>query len=176
MPSHLKRYHTEGHYHSLTFSCYRRFPYLGDNRSRTVFLDTLETLRERHRFFVFGYVLMPEHVHLLLSEPRLQRLDNSLCVLKGQTSKVLKGSRAQFWQTRYYDFNVFTQTKFAQTVLRFGSGAKLPDPHRHTDLHPAQRTDFTARFGQRHIHTPSLEAKTFRLQPPFAHGWTNFVW
>ncbi len=89
MPSHLKRYHTEGNYHFLTFSCYRRFPYLGDDRSRTVFLDTLESLRQRHCFFVFGYVLMPEHVHLLLSEPSLQRLDNTLRVLKGQTSKLL---------------------------------------------------------------------------------------
>jgi hypothetical protein len=52
MPSHLKRYHAEGHYHFLTFSSYRRFPYLGDDRSRTVFLDTLETLRERHRLGV----------------------------------------------------------------------------------------------------------------------------
>ncbi len=59
MPSHLKRYHTEGHFHFLTFSCYRRFPYLGDDRSRTVFLDALETLRQRHRFFVFGYVPIP---------------------------------------------------------------------------------------------------------------------
>jgi putative transposase len=116
MPSHLKRYHAEGHYHFLTFSCFRRFRYLGDDRSRTVFLDMLETLRERHRFFVFGYVLMPEHVHLLLSEPSLQRLDNTLRVLKGQTSKLLKDSRAQFWQTRYYDFNVFTQAKFVEKL------------------------------------------------------------
>jgi putative transposase len=116
MPSHLKRYQTEGHYHFLTFSCYRRFPYLGDERSRTVFLDMLETLRQRHRLFVFGYVLMPEHVHLLLSEPSLERLDNTLRALKGQTSKLLKGSRPQFWQSRYYDFNVFTQAKFVEKL------------------------------------------------------------
>ena len=76
----------------------------------------LETLRQRHRLFVFGYVLMPEHVHLLLSEPSLERLDNTLRVLKGQTSKLLKGSRPQFWQSRYYDFNVFTQAKFVEKL------------------------------------------------------------
>jgi len=107
---------TKPNYHFLTFSCYRRLPYLCDDRSRTVFLNTLEALRQRHRFFLFGYVLMPEHVHLLLTEPKLQRLDNTLRVLKGQTSKILKGSRPKFWLTRYYDFNVFTQAKFVEKL------------------------------------------------------------
>ena len=67
MPSRLKRYQTEGHHHFVTFSCYRRLPYLDDDYSRTIFEEALERLRQRHRFFLFGYVLMPEHVHLLLS-------------------------------------------------------------------------------------------------------------
>ena len=116
MPSRLKRYQSEGHFHFLTFSCYRRLPYLCDDRSCTVFLEVLECLRQRHGFFLFGYVLMPEHVHLLLTEPQLQRLDNTLRVLKGQTSKLLKGSRSQFWQTGYYDFNVPTQAKFVEKL------------------------------------------------------------
>jgi hypothetical protein len=32
------------------------------------------------------------------------------------TSKLLKGSRSQFWQTRFYDFNVFTQAKFVEKL------------------------------------------------------------
>jgi putative transposase len=34
----------------------------------------------------------------------------------GETSKLLKGARTQFWQTRYYDFNVFTQPKFVEKL------------------------------------------------------------
>ena len=116
MPSRLKRFQTEGHNHFLTFSCYHRLPYLTDDHSRTFFLQTLEQLRRRHHFYVFAYVLMPEHVHLLVSEPPTQRLDNVLRTLKGQTSKRLKGSRPQFWQSRYYDFNVFTHTKFVEKL------------------------------------------------------------
>ena len=116
MPSRLKRYQTQGHYHFLTFSCYRRLPYLSDNHSRTVFLNALEILRQRHQFFVLGYVPMPEHVHLLLTEPKLHRLDNTLRALKGETSKLLKGIRPQFWQKRYYDFNVFTHSKFVEKL------------------------------------------------------------
>lgn len=111
MPSHLKRYQTAGHDHFVTFSCYQRQPLLKCDHSRTVFEETLEQLRKRHRFLVFGYVLMPEHVHLLLSEPKLHPLATTLSVLKGETSKLLKGNRPQFWQTRYYDFNVLTWNK-----------------------------------------------------------------
>jgi len=116
MPSRLKRYHTQGHNHFLTFSCSRRLPYLADDLSRSIFLETLEQLRQRHRFYLFGYVLMPEHVHLLLSEPKLHDLSTTISVLKGETSKALKGSREQFWQTRYYDFNVFTHSKWMEKL------------------------------------------------------------
>src|ERR1700761_3227892 len=70
MPSRLKRYHTSGHDHFVTFSCYRRLPFLNNDHARTIFLDILEQTRQRHGFYLFGYVLMPEHVHLLLSEPK----------------------------------------------------------------------------------------------------------
>jgi putative transposase len=116
MPSRLKRYQTEGHHHFLTFSCYRRLPYLNDDHSRRIFEETLERLRQRHHFFLYGYVLMPEHVHLLLSEPKSRPLSTTIGVLKGQTSKLLKGTRTQFWQTRYYDFNVITQPKFVEKL------------------------------------------------------------
>jgi putative transposase len=59
---------------------------------------------------------MPEHVHLLLSEPKDHPLSTTLSVLKRDTSKSLKGKRAQFWQTRYYDFNVLTQPKFHEKL------------------------------------------------------------
>ena len=63
------------------------------------------------QFFVYGYVLMPEHVHMLLSEPKLHPLATTLSVLKGETSKLLKGDRPHFWKTRYYDFNILTSKK-----------------------------------------------------------------
>jgi putative transposase len=116
MPSRLKRYQTEGHYRFITFSCYRRLPYLNNGHSRIVFERTLETLRRRHCFFLFGYVLMPEHVHLLLAESKLHSLATTLSVLKGQTSKLLKREQPQFWQSRYYDFNIFTQQKFVEKL------------------------------------------------------------
>jgi len=116
MPSHLKRYQTEGGYHFITFSCYQRAPLLNNDHARIIFEEILERVRQSHDFYLFGYVLMPEHVHLLLSEPKQQLLSNTMRVLKGETSKRLKGDRKQFWQPRYYDFNVLTHRKHVEKL------------------------------------------------------------
>jgi putative transposase len=65
----LKRYYGAGNLHFITSSCYRRLPFLGNPRRRTVFRDLLEETRQRYSFVVVGYVVMPEHVHLLIGEP-----------------------------------------------------------------------------------------------------------
>ena len=66
----------------------------------------------RYGFVVAGYVLMPEHVHLLVGEPRRSSLSIALQVLKQQTSRLLKQSgEVYFWQRRYYDFNVHNEEK-----------------------------------------------------------------
>ncbi len=112
MPKGLVRYQKCGVFHFLTFSCYRRLPLLGNGAGYRVFEEKLETVRRRFEFVVAGYVLMPEHVHLLVGEPRVAALSEALKVLKQETSKKLKVSgMAQFWQRRYYDFNVWTENK-----------------------------------------------------------------
>jgi putative transposase len=116
MPSSLKRFHTFGHDHFVTFSCYQRRPYLNDDYARATFLDILERIRQRHQLHVFGYVLMPEHVHLLLSEPKLHPISDTFRALKTETSRKLKAGRTQFWQRRYHDFNVFTRAKFVEKL------------------------------------------------------------
>jgi hypothetical protein len=40
--------------------------------SRRIFESALERVRRSFRLQVYGYVVMPEHVHLLLSEPQLE--------------------------------------------------------------------------------------------------------
>ncbi|HEV2729290.1 MAG TPA: transposase, partial [Terriglobales bacterium] len=69
MPHRLHRYYGAGYSHFITTSCYQRLPLLGDPQNRNLFLQVLEQGRRRYHFVVLGYVVMPEHVHLLLSEP-----------------------------------------------------------------------------------------------------------
>jgi putative transposase len=69
MPTNLHRHYGSGYSHFITTSYYQRRPPLDTSRSRDLFLQVLEQIRQRHQFVVVGYVVMPEHVHLFFSEP-----------------------------------------------------------------------------------------------------------
>jgi putative transposase len=114
MPSRLKRYQEAGDLHFLTFSCSQRSPYLASTKSRDRFEQTLEQIRKRYVFHVFGYVVMPEHVHLLVSEPQRTTLARAMQALKTSISK--QSSYRPFWQVRYYDFNVFSSAKHTEKL------------------------------------------------------------
>ena len=64
----LVRHQKSEEFHFLTFSCYRRLPLLNSDTDYRAFEQELETVRLRYGFVVVGYVLMPEHVHLLVGE------------------------------------------------------------------------------------------------------------
>ena len=106
MPSGLKRYQQAESLHFITFSCFQRLPYLVTPEAKDVVEQTLEWTRDRHRACIYAYVLMPEHVHLLVNEPPEILLGQFLKVFKQAASRRLKGEREQFWQDRYYDRNV----------------------------------------------------------------------
>jgi len=110
MPKGLVRYQECRSSHFITFSCYRRSPRLAASNGYSTFERELESLRARYEFTVAGYVLMPEHVHLLLGEPQRGSLGTVLQVLKQNTSRKLS-DQEPFWQRRYYDFNVWSEEK-----------------------------------------------------------------
>lgn len=105
----LVRYQQTGNFHFVTFSCYQRHPRLGTPEARSLFERPLEAMRLRYSFYIAGYVVMPEHVHLLLSEPRNGPLSKALQALK--LSVAVQRSERPFWQHRYYDFNVYSEPK-----------------------------------------------------------------
>jgi len=129
MPTNLHRYYGAGYLHFITTSCYQRSALLGTSKNRDLFLEVMEQVRRRYRFVVVGYVVMPEHVHLLFSEP--ERGDPSLVmnVLKQSFARRLlqriRGAadlqqwslwntaitESHVWQHRFYDFVVFTEKK-----------------------------------------------------------------
>jgi len=105
----LVRYQQAGCYHFVTFSCYRRLAYLGADSARSLFERSLESMRKRYGFVVNGYVVMPEHVHLLVSEPKKALLSKAIQALKLSVS--VQSRQRPFWQARYYDFNVHNEEK-----------------------------------------------------------------
>ena len=86
-------------------------------RSRASFEASLETVRRGYRLCVYGYVVMPEHVHLLVSEPERESLARALQSLKQSVARTLALRAANpFWQARYYDFNVWSERKFLEKL------------------------------------------------------------
>lgn len=117
MPTGLKRYQQSKQFHFITFSCYHRKPLLLSPDSKNIFEQVFEQVRRRHTLAVAGYVIMPEHVHLLVDEPPMTILATVIQVLKQTTSRRLKHPDAEhFWQSRYYDFNVSRYAKYLEKL------------------------------------------------------------
>jgi putative transposase len=130
MKPRLRRRYGLGQLHFITCSCYRRMPLLGTERARHLFLKILGEVRERYDFALLGYVVMPEHIHLLISEPNVGNPSVVMQVLKQRVSRALHRRRRRkrseqkwlweeapvrkhqpFWQRRFYDFNVWSAKK-----------------------------------------------------------------
>ena len=112
----LKRFHQSKSPHFITFSCYQRSPFLNPPEAKKTFVAALERVRRTYELRVFGYVIMPEHVHLLLSEPQRGTLADAIKSLKQGVSRRLIGEAEHFWLKRYYDFNVRDYDQFLEKL------------------------------------------------------------
>ena len=112
MPWGLKRFQEARCLHFITFSCYQREPLLGTPHARDIFEQTLEQTRRWYGFRIVGYVVMPEHVHLLMTEPERAQLSVALQMLKQNAAHRLRTPEGGLlWLPRYYDFNVRSEEK-----------------------------------------------------------------
>jgi putative transposase len=117
MPWGLKRYQETRQLHFLTFSCYDRRPNFGTIGPREVFESALERVRFRYTLCVYGYVVMPEHIHMLVNEPESETLAQAMQSLKqGVARRLALRAHDSFWQERYYDFNVWSERKFVEKL------------------------------------------------------------
>jgi putative transposase len=74
---------------------------------------------------IVGYVVMPEHFHILMSEPKAGNLSVAMQVLKYRVSRKCRRPHESeeqirlapaFWQARYYDLNVYSGKKKIEKV------------------------------------------------------------
>jgi putative transposase len=134
MPKNLRRVTGRGDLHFITFCCYQRRALLGTVQARNLAVQILGDVRARYGFALVGYVIMPEHVHLLIGEsPAVspakvvqvfkqrvsRRMREKECEEKQQSASQFNEEEAElrrFWQRRYYDFNVFTRAKLKEKL------------------------------------------------------------
>jgi putative transposase len=124
MPTNLHRDYGAGYSHLLPQVVINAVPFSGHPA-----LEVMEHIRQRHQFAVVGYVVMPEHVHILFTEPERGNPSLVLAALKHTFAhRLLRELRAKagaqtntlwstpvavghIWQRRFYDFVVFTEKK-----------------------------------------------------------------
>jgi putative transposase len=137
----LHRYYGNHDLHFITCSCYHRQSQLGTPERRDLFLRILEEARQKYRFVIHGYVVMPEHFHLLMTEPEQGDPSVVMKVLKERFTKklrtevgveggtegapliasfamsgFLRPESAPVWQKRFYDFNLWTEDKHIEKL------------------------------------------------------------
>jgi REP element-mobilizing transposase RayT len=145
MPRGLHRYHESGQSHFITFSCYHRKPKLSDHRLYDLFPMRLEAMRRQFQMRIYGYVVMPEHVHLLVSEPEHGTLADAMHYLKLSFSKRVRSlATAQ----------VSVQTMDANPSA--GSGQALGH-RREAPSHPAAIRRTEVNTCQPTTHSPSFD-------------------
>jgi putative transposase len=131
----LRRIEAPGQARFLTFSCYHRLPLLDNEKIKSLFAHALAALREEGRFDLYGWVVMPEHVHLLVF-PHLPAhpISSTLRQLKRSIAQAVLNRWSQldapilsritdahqtrrFWQTGGgYDRNIISQEELLEKL------------------------------------------------------------
>jgi putative transposase len=62
----IKHFNAPGHIHFLTFSCYQQLPFFKSDRAKQWLVEAMAKAREKQKFRLLAYVIMPEHAHLLV--------------------------------------------------------------------------------------------------------------
>jgi len=118
----LKHFNDPGHIHELTFSCYQKNRYFISDEICDIFINWLENARVKHAFKLLAYVIMPDHVHLLISP---SNEDYSISrILSGiklpfsmMMAKVGLKPPGPFWQRGGgYDRNIITRKTIESSI------------------------------------------------------------
>lgn len=123
MPTNLRRVTGHGDFHFITFCCYQRRALLASPQARNFAVQILAEVRAKYGFALLGYVIMPEHVHFLIGESPTLFPAAVVQVFKQRVSRTMRAQSTngnaqlrQFWQRRYYDFNVYKREKVKEKL------------------------------------------------------------
>jgi putative transposase len=129
----MHRVEHPGHVRFLTFSCHRRLPLLDNDKIRALFVARLASVCVVERVRLLGWVVMPEHVHLVVfpdAAPDVRRFTHALkrpvaeSVLRRWKelgapilARVAHGAGHRFWQTGGgYDRNLFDPEQVREKI------------------------------------------------------------
>ena len=155
----MRRWEVPGGVRFVTFSCHGRVPLMHNPSIRTLFAERLAVVREAHGLRLFAWVVMPEHVHLLLS-PGERPLGEALRSLKTSVARRVVAR----W--RELDASILERVQVADGTARFwlrGGGY---------DRHVRSEEEFCREV--RYIHRNPVERGLVPEPPDWA--WSSARW
>jgi putative transposase len=126
-----RKIHSEGTFaHYVTFSCFKRRKFLNPDLSKQIMLGCLSAQLRRQKGICTGFVVMPDHFHAVVWFPEEDQISLFMNKFKDVTStRILELYKTRFkkysetlpdhehvWQAKYYDFNIFSQSKLREKV------------------------------------------------------------
>ena len=120
----------------VTYSCYHNYNLFKTGETKNIFAANLNKLRNKYKYKLFGYVIMPNHVHLVVCPPDKDKISIFIGALKSITAREIFSlwhckdlrifnrleinkdgkSRFVFWQRRYYDHNCRTRETMIEKI------------------------------------------------------------
>jgi putative transposase len=97
----------------------QRRPVFSDRRAASLFLRELQACREELGFLLLSFVVMPDHVHLVVVPGPGADLCRVMQHVKGRfarTFNVVRGGKGAVWQPRFYESAVRTEVQLERWV------------------------------------------------------------
>ncbi len=123
----LRHYDNLGTARFITFSCYRKHPYLLDEGCVLSLLEQMKTIRTEYAVRILGYVIMPDHVHLVLDPPAAVNLGVLIGQMKARIAYAIiptlhdrlhrPDGHPAIWQRRCYDHNCRSTTVVTEKII-----------------------------------------------------------
>jgi REP element-mobilizing transposase RayT len=146
MYKNLPKFNDNSYAHFITMNTYNNYPYFKDEELCQILIEELEFYSKKYGFALTGYVIMPDHLHLLVwwdteGKPDLS-ISRVIQGIKGATARrildLLKGKgleqmlqsthrnanskphrqnlKYRLWQPGFYDFNIYSQEKLLEKL------------------------------------------------------------
>jgi putative transposase len=121
---------SEPHVHFITFSCHHRRNYLEPDHVKRIVIGHLGSRLSLHKGLCLGYVVMPNHVHVMVWFPEPGQLSDFVGKWKDQSARTIQSfyqsKRPEYWrlveepdsiwQGGYYDFNIWSRDKVLEKL------------------------------------------------------------
>jgi len=82
-----RRYDEPGQAHYLTFTCFKNQPFLKGDRARLWLVEAIAKAKIKYPFDLWSWVIMPEHVHLLVFPHEGVQISRILYAIKDPVAK-----------------------------------------------------------------------------------------